>query len=232
MVDTNQEGFESLETLDNTQQEDVSNVSDHEHDKIIRPMRALTKQLILQTLSVSILAFHKVSSDVIMSAYLAAPPDISTQKLAGGFGYGDSTIGFILLPHAIMQPSPKYGSCRGLSTRWGHSRHTVSCSAPTRSSTPLHYFCLGLSVTSSILALILVVLELWFNVVLPSIGYICSTIFAAASFCCLARSVGPLVTGKVYEVGDRIGYAGLAFWVLAAVAVAGGVESFWLRDQV
>lgn len=101
MVDTNQEGFESLETLDNTQQEDVSNVSDHEDDKIIRPMRALTKQLILQTLSVSLLAFHKVSSDAIMPAYLAAPPDISTQKLAGGFGYGGPTIGFILLSHAI-----------------------------------------------------------------------------------------------------------------------------------
>lgn len=102
MVDTNQEGFESLETLDNTQQEDVSNVYDHEDDKIIRPMRALTKQLILQTLSVSLLALHKVSSDAIMPVYLAAPPDISTQKLAGVFGYGGLTIGFILLSHAII----------------------------------------------------------------------------------------------------------------------------------
>ena len=55
---------------------------------------------------------------------------------------------------------------------------------------------------------------------------------ASASLSCLARSVGPIVTGKLFEVGQHVGYGGIAFWALSAVALVGGVESFLLRDHV
>ena len=54
---------------------------------------------------------------------------------------------------------------------------------------------------------------------------------ASASFACLARSVGPVVTGKLLAVGLDLGYAGIAFWTLGAVALLGMTESLVLRDR-
>jgi hypothetical protein len=44
--------------------------------------------------------------------------------------------------------------------------------------------------------------------------------------------VGPLLTGKLFGIGLKIGYVGIAFWVLAAVSVMGGLESWLLRDHI
>ena len=53
---------------------------------------------------------------------------------------------------------------------------------------------------------------------------------AAAAFGCLARSVGPLVSGKLFDVGMKVGYLQIPFWTLGAVALAGAVEAVWLVD--
>ncbi|KAK4203399.1 putative permease [Triangularia verruculosa] len=245
---------EGEETSDDTQHADTSSMADHdpknsELDETASPKRAFSYQTILQILSVSLLAFHKVSSDAVMPVYLAAPLDSSTKHLTGGFGFSGPTIGFMLLSQAIVAAVAQLAFVSWIINKMGPllAYRTVLCAYPVvYIFTP---FLPGLSITiSSALALALVVLELWLKVLLSSIGYICSTILitrttsaerflaqtnsAAASFSCLARSVGPLITGKVYEVGDQMGYAGLAFWVLGLVAVLGAAEAFLLRDQV
>lgn len=53
---------------------------------------------------------------------------------------------------------------------------------------------------------------------------------AAASLGCLARSVGPLLTGKLFALGLREGYLQIPFWTLGAVAVLGGLEALLLKD--
>ncbi|KAK0666751.1 putative permease [Cercophora samala] len=253
MVDPNQGVDESGETADDTQEVDIASVTDgdgtnKDDDKTVNAKRAFTYQITLQILSVSVLAFHKVSSDAVMPVYLAAPSDSSTQHLSGGFGYSGPTIGFILLSQAIVAALAQIRFVSWFIDKMGPLRayRLVLCAYPVvYMFTPL---LPGLSVHSESLALMLVVLELWLKILLSSIGYICSTILitrttpaehflartnsAAASFGCLARSIGPLITGKVYEVGDEVGYGGLAFWVLAAVAIVGGAESFLLRDHV
>lgn len=93
-----------------------------------------------------------------------------------------------------------------------------------------------------------VTLDLWLKVALSSVGYICSAVLisattprseflarvngASASFSCLARSVGPLATGKLFAVGLDVGYMGIAFWTLSAVASAGAGESWFLEDSI
>ena len=67
---------------------------------------------------------------------------------------------------------------------------------------------------------------------LPNREFLARINGASASLSCLARSMGPLLTGKLFEVGEQIGYGGIAFWVLGVVAVLGGAESFLLRDYV
>lgn len=54
---------------------------------------------------------------------------------------------------------------------------------------------------------------------------------ASASFSCLARSLGPIVAGKIFALGLEQGYAGIAFWTLGVVALIGALESMVLREH-
>ena len=54
---------------------------------------------------------------------------------------------------------------------------------------------------------------------------------ASASFSYLTRSVGHIVTGKIFTKGLDLGYVGIAFWTLTGVAFLGSLESFILTDH-
>ncbi|KAI1429133.1 hypothetical protein F5Y12DRAFT_728227 [Xylaria sp. FL1777] len=47
----------------------------------------------------------------------------------------------------------------------------------------------------------------------------------SASVSCLAGSVGPIVTGKLFAVGVNVGYVGIAFRALSAISFVDVVES-------
>jgi hypothetical protein len=53
----------------------------------------------------------------------------------------------------------------------------------------------------------------------------------AAFFGCLARSLGPLLSGKLFAVGLQYGYLQIPFWTLSVVALLGAVESGYLVDH-
>lgn len=52
----------------------------------------------------------------------------------------------------------------------------------------------------------------------------------AASTASLMRAFGPTVSGLVYTLGLKMGYAGLAFWISGMVAVLGAFESMWMGE--
>ncbi|KAI0015214.1 major facilitator superfamily domain-containing protein [Xylariomycetidae sp. FL0641] len=216
--------------------------------------RVFTPQVILQILSVSLLAFHKVSSDAIMPTFLATPrastptghgSGRSLLQGAGGFEYSSQKIGLILLAQAVFAMAiqvtlvPRFIS--KLSTLTAY--RIILCIYPVS-----YIFTPALPSLEEPLSLITVLLDLSLKVFSSSTGYVCSAILisdtapakvflaringAAASFSCLSRSVGPLVTGKLFEVGLHAGYVGMAFWVLGGVALGGAIESLLLRDHV
>ncbi|KAI1110446.1 major facilitator superfamily domain-containing protein [Nemania sp. NC0429] len=212
---------------------------------------AFTSQVILQIISVSLLAFHKVSSDAIMPTFLAAP--IATEGAlhpgifggTNGFNYSGQTIGFILLSQAIFGLCIQATAVPFFINRLG----PLKAYRVVLGLYPLAYlFTPFLPNLVEPLALGTVALDLWLKVALSSVGYICSAVLissttprseflarvngASASFSCLARSAGPLVTGKLFAVGLKVGYVGIAFWALSAVAIVGMVESWWLEDHV
>lgn len=39
-----------------------------------------------------------------------------------------------------------------------------------------------------------------------------------------------MVSGKLFDVGVKVGYLQIPFWTLGAVALAGAVEAVWLAD--
>ncbi|KAI8949374.1 major facilitator superfamily domain-containing protein [Xylaria longipes] len=218
------------------------------------PNSAFTAQVILQILSVSLLAFHKVSSDAIMPTFLAAPvataaPEETFHRGAfggsNGFNYSGQKIGLILLSQAI------FGLCiqAAIVPLFINRLGTLKAYRIVLGIYPLAYlFTPLLPNLEEPLALGTVTLDLWIKVALSSVGYICSAVLisditprseflarvngASASFSCFARSLGPLVTGKLFAVGLNVGYVGIAFWALSAVASAGAVESWFLRDHI
>jgi hypothetical protein len=54
---------------------------------------------------------------------------------------------------------------------------------------------------------------------------------AGAAIGCLARSIGPMVAGKLFDWGVRVRLVVVPFWILAGVALCGAVESVFLDDH-
>ncbi|KAK4208113.1 protein zinc induced facilitator-LIKE 1 [Rhypophila decipiens] len=197
--------------------------------------KAFTPQIMLQILSLSLLAYRKTMSLSVRSI-LQTP---------NGFGYSNQTIGFILLSQAIVAALVQIRLVPYFIDRMGPLR----AYRIVLTIYPILYLATPfLPALPSQLPLTLVVLELWSKVILASIGYICSTMLitkttseksylarvngAAASLSCLGRAMGPIITGKLFEVGEHVGYVGIAFWALGVVAVTGAAESLLLRDHV
>ena len=145
-----------------------------------------TSQMILQISSVSLLAFHKVSSDAVMGTFLSLPrsqPDsvdvgmTASRSIAietnGGFGLSTHHIGLIFLTEAffraIIQPTcipfviNRLGALRAY-------RLVLSIYPATYLFTP---FLPGLP---RILGVVVLVIDLWVKVALPSVGYVCSAV--------------------------------------------------------
>ncbi|KAM7215759.1 protein zinc induced facilitator-LIKE 1 [Rhypophila decipiens] len=218
--------------------------------------KAFTPQIMLQILSVSLLAYHKMSSDAVMAPFLAAPPSTETDEnpsspsntmslsvrsilqTPNGFGYSNQTIGFILLSQAIVAALVQIRLVPYFIDRVGPLR----AYRIVLSIYPILYLATPfLPAFPSQLPLIFVVLELWskayecLNRITKTISdksYLAQVNGAAASLSCLARAMGPIITGKLFEVGEHVGYVGIAFWALGVVAVTGAAESLLLRDHV
>ena len=152
-----------------------------ESDADPKPRGAFTQQVILQILSVSLLAFHKVSSDAIMPTFLAAPatpsdPQPTRRNLletTGGFGYGNQKVGMILLSQAIV----------GLITQATIVPYFIDMVGSLKAyrlvlgAYPAMYiFTPILPKLPHTMSLVLVAFDLWIKVILSSIGYHCSAV--------------------------------------------------------
>jgi len=54
---------------------------------------------------------------------------------------------------------------------------------------------------------------------------------AAASLSCLARSIGPLMTGKLFAFGVATRHLEAPFWALGGVALIGAAQSLFFRTS-
>ena len=138
-------------------------------------------QVVLQILSVSLLAFHKVASDTLIPVFLATPPlgDLSRLRsrapflLGGGFGLTSANVGNVLLTQAITailvqffivpRVVAKFGPLR--TYRWSLSVFPILyCITPFTVKIPPPF------------ALIALLVDLWVKVLLVALCYVCSAI--------------------------------------------------------
>ena len=144
---------------------------------------AYSAQVILQILAVSILAFHKVSSDVIIPMLLATPLNSTSGssgkisrglfKFKAGFGMDSPSISNVLLSQAVVaiivqillvpKIIGKYGALRNF--RWAMFVFPwMYCLTPfvARLQHPL--------------STVVILLDLWVKGLLVGLGYVCSAI--------------------------------------------------------
>ncbi len=65
---------------------------------------------------------------------------------------------------------------------------------------------------------------------MPSKQYLATVNGAAASLSCLARSIGPVTAGPLFDWSTKRDLIGLPFWILSAVSAIGALEAWVLRD--
>jgi hypothetical protein len=102
----NEETHDTVTPMEAGQRQTV--LSDGE---VTKPKRALTPQVCLQILPFSSAAYHQVSSDIIMSTFLALPESSQREpsllrarglNVSIGFGLTTSAIGMIFLSQAVV----------------------------------------------------------------------------------------------------------------------------------
>ena len=149
--------------------------------------KTFTLQVILQILSVSLLAFHKVASDTLIPVFLAFPRSegsvshvehTSLFRLTGSFGLSPSSVGNVLLTQAVTAVLVQIIIVPRLLTRFGPIqtyRWTLFVFPWLYCMTP---FVVKLPSPLSLIALLV---DLWIKVLLVALGYVCSAILCVHS---------------------------------------------------
>ena len=153
------------------------------------PTQAFTLHIVLQILAVSLLAFHKVSSDSLMGTFLALEPahssnngngndgtkrdGISFPLASGGFGFDTRVIGIIFLTEAIFRTAIQPTLIPWLISKLG-SMGAFRC---VLGLYPAMYLLTPfLPSLSSPWQFVALLPDLWIKVALSSVGYICSAV--------------------------------------------------------
>lgn len=152
-----------------------------------KPKQALTPQVWLQILSVSSVAYHKVSSDIIMSTFLALPETSQRESsplqarglnVSGGFGLTTSEIGTIFLSQAVVAVVAQSYLIPKLVSKMGALRVFKWILL----AYPLLYILTPLTAKlPSPLSIIAVSIDLWIKVIVSSTAYVCSNILYVLS---------------------------------------------------
>ena len=178
---TSQTAEEDAVELDALHRSSEENFLNEGESSPVGPERTFTCQVLLQILSVSLLAFHKVASDTLIPVFLAHPSakseirnlGRSVFESSGGFGMDSSSIGNVLLSQAVVAICAQFIIVPSVIARFG----PLQTYRWTLSVFPVIY-CLTPLVVKLLppLSTIALLLDLWIKVVLVALGYVCSAI--------------------------------------------------------
>ena len=141
-----------------------------------------TSQIIMQVFSMSVLAFHKVSSDIVIPIFLTTTSDGRMNKSLqlrnffqhhGGFGMTTSEVGTVLLTQAIVAILVQLLVSSRIISRFG----ALKTYRGVLHIFPFMYLLTPFTVIlPPPLGLLSLLLDLWTKVLLVGLGYNCSAI--------------------------------------------------------
>jgi Major Facilitator Superfamily len=188
-----------------------------------------------------------VSFDILMPLFLSEPVSHKSPQLpfkfSGGFAMSTKTIGFMMAVQGVYSMVAQLFLFPFLVRRFG----TLKTFRIVMLVWPLLYFivpylvllpmqlqklgiyaCLLIKITFHVIAFpstaMLIANAAPSKKVLGSINGV------AASVACLARALGPTVTGFFHTAGLKIGYNGIAWWIGGLICAIGAFESFWMEE--
>ena len=137
--------------------------------------RTFTSQVVLQICSVSLLAFHKVSSDIIIPSFLVYE---GRDGFSAGFGFSTIEVGNVLLTQAIVAILAQLLVIPRLIETFGPLRvhRCALCVFPI-----LYCFTPFIVRLPRIVSIVVLLIDLWVKVLLSSLGYVCSAILYVQS---------------------------------------------------
>ncbi len=188
-----------------------------------------------------------MSFDILMPLFLSEP--ISHEKphlpfkFSGGFAMSTKTIGFMMAVQGVYSMVAQLFLFPFLVRRMG----TLKTFRFVMLVWPLLYFIVPylvllptqfqkLGIYASL------IIKITFHVIAfpstamlianaaPSKSVLGSINGVAASIACLARALGPILTGFFHTAGLKMGYNGLAWWIGGVVCAIGAFESFWMEE--
>lgn len=191
---------------------------------------------------------HSVSFDALMPIFLSEDRISTAQavlpfKFSGGFAKSTQAIGFMMAVQAaysmfaqlwlfplIVRRIGTLRAFRAVMTIWPVLYFFVPYLVllPEKFQTAGIYSCLVIKITFQVIAFpsnaILLANAAHSKSVLGTINGV------AASTACLARALGPIVTGSIHSAGLKLGYNGLAWWAGGIVCAIGALESYWMEE--
>ncbi|EXJ82946.1 hypothetical protein A1O3_06763 [Capronia epimyces CBS 606.96] len=210
--------------------------------------QTFNRPVVLIIVAYAILAYHSVSFDALMPTFLSEEP-LQTEvvlpfKFSGGFGLSTQTIGFMMAVQGFYSMFAQIGLFPFVVRRLGNLRTArivltvwpvLYFAVPYISLLPTHlqkagiYLSLVIKTTFQAIAFpsnaILLVNAVHSKSVLGTVNG------AASSAACLARALGPIVTGSIHSAGLKLGYSGLAWWAGGLVCLFGALESYWIQES-
>jgi hypothetical protein len=188
-----------------------------------------------------------VSFDILMPLFLSEPISYERPhlpfKFSGGFAMSTKTIGFMMAVQGVYSMVAQLFLFPFLVRRMGTLRTFrfvmliwpfLYLVVPYLVLLPLQvqklgiYACLLIKITFHVIAFpstaILIANAAPSKLVLGSINGV------AASIACLARALGPTVTGFFHTAGLKMGYNGIAWWIGGLICAVGAMESFWMEE--
>jgi Major Facilitator Superfamily len=170
------------------------------------------------------------------------PPQLPF-KFSGGFALSTNTIGFMMAVQGVYSMIAQLFLFPFLIRRLGTLKTfrfvmvvwpllylivPYLVLLPTQIQKLGIYVCLLIKITFHVIAFpstaILIANAAPSKTVLGSINGV------AASIACLARALGPTVTGFFHTAGLKLGYNGIAWWIGGLVCAIGAFESFWMEE--
>lgn len=164
-------------------------------------------------------------------------------KFSGGFAKTTQAIGFMMAVQAaysmfaqlwlfpmIVRRIGTLRAFRAVMTIWPLLYFVVPYLVllPEKFQTAGIYTCLVIKITFQVIAFpsnaILLANAAHSKTVLGTINGV------AASTACLARALGPIVSGSIHSAGLKVGYNGLAWWAGGLVCAIGALESYWMEE--
>ncbi|KAL8650971.1 MAG: hypothetical protein Q9226_004917 [Calogaya cf. arnoldii] len=213
-----------------------------------------SRQSNINLLTYALLALHSVAYDQLLPVFMHHPPQHGRSsnpnvslpfKFSGGFGLDSKQIGIIFTTYAVVGTMIQFLVFPPLVRYYGalNSLKVVSIIFPLVYLVTPFTALLPSPMMQQVVMFVIMMVKCFANM----FAFPCTTILltnsavslrvlgtlngVATSVSAIGKSIGPALSGLMFETGSKKGWAILPWWVLAGFAILGAIPVWWLVEM-